>query len=265
MNKAKCIDLSICNYFNNNDLERDNIEPIRIVRQHVNPAIYVDSCIYDMAPFKRSPVLHNFYSDDESTHRVIKIKRCVCLTNSENCPCHSFPSSNGNDSKTSLVSNKRTIVSASLSETSLRSFDTFSTIKAQPDDLKLSIPSIITTCTSTHLDKTEKTEAFKNWCIKKSQERKRAQEERLKQEEIQQKERERLLEIERENFRKWLAKKKKEEEKQKKLKEEALENEKVKGILKEQRKLENELKYRLWLKEKEEVFLGISQVLLEIK
>lgn len=266
MNKIVYNNNTTNNNSNNNDLDvnnnnRDNIEPIRIVRQYINSAVYVESSIYDMPPFKRSPILLNYYSDDDSSslHRVVKIKRCVCLINPGNCPCHPYIIQN--ESKTSLTcKSKRNSQSASPSETSLRSCDTVvSTIKAE--DFKISVPSssALTTCTSQRFDMcSQKEEAFRNWCIKKRKERKRAEDERLKQEEMRQKEREVMLERERENFKRWLEGKKEEEEKRKRQKEEDGETEKAKEMLKEQRKMENELKYRLWLKQKEELFLGTT-------
>lgn len=262
MNQIECRDLINCNKdeeYSKNNIECATIEPIRIVRQYINPAVYVESSIYDMAPFKRSPLLLNYYSDDDSTHRIVKIKRCVCFTTPDRCPCH--PSTNGispsgNDSKTSLTS-KRYFISTSPSLSSLKSFDTTSTIKPQQDELKLSIPSLITSCTSTYLDHSQKEEAFRNWCIKKDKERKRLELERLKEEEAKLKEREKLLEVERNNFRRWLAKKKDEEEKRRKEKEQEQENERIKQLAKEQKKMENDLKYRLWLKQKEQISLGI--------
>lgn len=255
MNKVECRDLFGYNLLKNGELNCDNhAEPIRIVRQYVNPAVYVESSIYDMAPFRRSPLLLNYFSDNDSLHRVVKIKRCVCLTDPDNCACHPFDK--GNDSKVSLASNKRICASASVSDRSLKSFDTGSTIKVQQDDLKISLPSLLTGCTSSQLDYPQNEEAFRNWCLKKDKQRKKAEEERLKQEEMKQKERERLLQIERENFKQWLTRKKLEEEKRKLEKEKEVEALKLQEMERERKKIENEIKYRLWLKQKEEIDLG---------
>lgn len=241
----------------NDNLEKKEAEPIRVVRQYINPAIYVESCVYDMAPFKRSPVFLNYYSDDDSARRVVKVKRCVCLTNPYNCPCHpSIPNTEHSDTspRVNLQSNRKKSNSASVSQVSLKSDETATTLKQNASELKLSIPSLATTCVSFNLDYQQ--EAFKSWCARKDKERKRIEEERLKQNQLKEEERQRQLEEERENFRRWLLNKKKEEERRRREREFEIEQDKVKEETKEKRRVENELKYKLWLKQKEELYLG---------
>lgn len=242
----------------NDNLEKKEAEPIRVVRQYINPAIYVESCIYDMAPFKKSPVFLNYYSDDDSAHRVVKVKRCVCLTNPYNCPCHpSVPNAENSDGspRPNQQSNHKKSNSASVSQVSLKSNETATTLKQNSSELKLSIPSLATTCVSFNFDYQQ--EAFKNWCARKDKERKRIEAQRIKQNHLKEVERQKQLEVERENFRRWLLNKKKEEEQRRREREHEIEQVKAKEELKEKRRVENELMYKLWLKRKEEIYLGI--------
>lgn len=241
-------------------------EPLRIVRQYINPAVYVESSVYDMAPFRRSPVFLNYSSDDEYIHKVVKIKRCVCFTNPNHCPCH--PSQTILDGDIDYESSnedksffKETRARSLSSQVSLSS-DTDGKItvrnhKKYQDELKLSLPST-STSTLRYADDNQKEEAYKSWCTRKDQERKLKEEKEALMKEIKQREKELQLQQERENFKRWLSRKKKEEEKRRKEKEKDAEEERLKQEIKEKRLQENELNYQLWLKKKEELYLGKS-------
>lgn len=247
----------------NGCIDNKNCEPLRIVRQYINPAVYVESSVYDMAPFRRSPVFLNYSSDDEYIHKVVKVKKCVCFTNPNRCPCHPSQSNlegdidyECNEEKTFYKETKTRSLSSQVSLLS----DTDSKITVKNYELKLSLPST-STSTLRYADDNQREEAYKNWCSRKDQERKLKEERDLLMKEIKQREKELQLQQERENFKRWLTRKKKEEEKRKKDKEKEEEDERIKNEVKEKRLHENELNYQLWLKRKEELYLGNAKII----
>ncbi|KAI4461144.1 ny-ren-41 antigen l15 -related [Holotrichia oblita] len=246
----------------NGCIDSKHCEPLRIVRQYINPAVYVESSVYDMAPFRRSPVFLNYSSDDEYIHKVVKVKKCVCFTNPNHCPCHPMQSNSEGDIDCECNEEKplyKDVRARSLSSQVSLCSDTDSKItvkkyKKYQDELKLSLPST-STSTLRYADDNQKEEAYKNWCARKDQEKKLKDEKESLVKEIKEREKELQLQQERENFKRWLTRKKKEEEKRKKEKEKELEDERMKQELKEKRLQENELNYQLWLKKKEELYL----------
>lgn len=349
----------ICNSISWSDIEGckydfvGRSEPLRVIRQYVNSAVFVESSVRDMAPFKKTACHLNYSSDDEVYTKIVKVKRCVCLTLPNECPCHplnyelkrngevnsrdelrcskgcselnqicelnqsydlrrncdtkrSYDTKQNYDTKHSFEynpsielnksqeSNKNIECSQngmqrqayepnrtepmqngesgfgsrsntfresaeSGSEVSLKSNETGSTIKPAANynsEFRLSIHSAVpSSCYIGSVDDQQREEAYRRWFAKKARERKRLEEERMKQKETQEKEKQRLLEIERENFKRWLSNKKKEEEKRRREEEKKLEEEKLRLEMKEKRMLENELSYQLWLKKKEEMYL----------
>ncbi|GJQ71679.1 hypothetical protein Trydic_g11374 [Trypoxylus dichotomus] len=214
-----------------------------------------------MAPFRRSPVFLNYSSDDEYIHKVVKVKKCVCFTNPNHCPCHPSQSNLGdidyecNEEKPFCKETKTRSLSSQVSLSSdTDSKITVKNYKKYQDELKLSLPST-STSTLRYTDDIQKEEAYKSWCARKDQERKLKEEKELLRKEIKQRQRELQLQQERENFKRWLSRKRKQEEERKKTKEKELEDEKMKQELREKRLQENELNYQLWLKKKEELYL----------
>lgn len=215
-----------------------------VVRKFINRAIYVESSM---------PACKQNLPFCSVSKKFIKVKRCVCATDKENCECHpdnSYEKAEEQDEiNTSYSSNGSTN-----SMTTVRENKCLNTTK---NEFRLSLTSLTTNATSQYkIDDREREKIFKEWLAKKKKEKLEQQlrEEKLRQQ--QETERERQLERQREDFRKWLENKKKEEERMRQEKLKQLEMESVKEKMKEKRNLENEIRFQYWLQQKEKDYLG---------
>ncbi|XP_022917716.2 DNA ligase 1-like [Onthophagus taurus] len=269
-------------------------ESIRVIRQYVNPAVYVESSICQMAPLRRSPLYVNYASDDEAIqNKVVKVKKCVCFSNPKNCPCHpssaesSFRESARSQSACITINNSKScenygtdhrngdidkidlnnlqddscaVLNQSLStqamdeiNTSVNLCDSRSQISINnfQDELKLSLESTSILSGRCMIDK-DREETFKNWCARKNHQKKLQEEKEALIREIKEREKELQLQQERENFKRWLFKKKMEEAKKQKEIQDQIKKEKMLEEEKSKRMSENEMNFRLWLKKKEQ-------------
>ncbi|XP_017770039.1 PREDICTED: stress response protein NST1-like [Nicrophorus vespilloides] len=235
------------------------------VREYINSAVYVET-IYEMAPCKQNGAVYMNIPAGGDQPKMVKVKRCVCFTNPKECPCHPRTLTDFDDQIPSPIEIKPKFTSSTtalLTKTTERanSFDSDSgiTVKATnstQDDLRLSIASLTTMSTIRIIDEQTKEENFRNWCARKDQERKLQEQKALLLNEMKRKQREQQLEIERENFLRWLAGKKKDEEIKKREEEEKiLVEERRKQEERDKRMRENDLNFQLWLKRKEEKLL----------
>lgn len=227
-----------------------NSETIPVVRKFINPAVYIETPLINMMPPLKKNSFHLDQNDSGAiSARFLKVKRCVCSTDRENCPCHPEFVNKSEETSTKFSSSSNSSVSGV----------TIRKINSSRENTKSSQTSLATNTTTRLVDEEERQKIFKEWLAKKYKEKLKQQrkEESIKQ--IKEQERQIQLEKERENFRKWLAnKKKEEEEKQRAAKERELEIERIKEQEKERRNLEKELHYQLWLKKKEKEQLGMQ-------
>lgn len=98
--------------------------------------------------------------------------------------------------------------------------------------------------------------SVRQWLSRKLDEQKRKQLAQKKQDRKKQLEREKILEKERENFKIWLAEKKKDEDKRKAEMERQQQLDQLMELEKEKRHLQNQINYQIWLKRKEEADIG---------
>lgn len=233
-------------------------ETPRVVRKFINPAIYVETPLFNdvMPSFKKSSLHFNCTDDNGAVSaRYLKIKRCVCSTDKENCPCHPEFANCKFDQRPGTFSS-----SSSSSTTGATTIRKVSSSRANM--IKASQTSLATSTTIRQIDEEERQKVFNDWLAKKQKEKVRQQRKEEIMKQLQEEERQRQLEIERENFRKWLANKKKEEELQREAKQRELEMELIREAEKERRGMENELHYQLWLKRKEKEYLGAYVIVL---
>lgn len=229
-------------------------ETIPVVRKFINPAVYVETPLINMMPPLKKNLLHlDQVNSGAISARFLKVKRCVCSTDKENCPCHPEFANKYEEKFTKFSSSSNSSVSGV----------TIRKINSSRETIKSSQVSLATNTTARQIDEEERQKIFKDWLAKKYKEKLKQQrkDEVIKQ--VQEEERQKQLEKERENFRKWLATKKKEEERQRAVKERELKTARVKEEEKEQRHLEKELHYQLWLKRKEKEYLGNAIILEE--
>lgn len=188
-------------------------EDCKIIRKFINSAIYVEKSISDQS------ISQNSSKDELQEIYSLKTKRCTCATDQKSCFYH------WNNSQQKLTPAKET----------KKPVKKGSGVRAK---------------FSSSLQDTGQDQSLKNLIAKKKPEELKKMELLKKmQEEIKLKQRNELLEKERENFKKWLENKKKLELQTKKQKEKELEKLKQE---REKKQLENELKFKLWVKRKEE-------------
>lgn len=210
-----------------------------VVRKFINRAIYVES---SMPPCRQNSPF---------SKKSIKIKRCVCATNKENCECHPE-----NDCE-NAEEERNTAYSSSGSSNSMTTVRENKHLNTTKNEFRLSLTSLATNATSQYkIDDREREKIFREWLAKKKKEKLEQQLREEKMRKLQETERERQLELQREHFRKWLENKKKEEEKMRQEKLKQLEMETFQEKMKEKRSLENEISFQYWLKRKEKDCLG---------
>lgn len=220
------------------------------VRKYINSAVYIESNVSDAFFPKYQNSFANAPENDTSNGKLLRVKRCSCISNRNECPCHGINAGSNTD-----------LEFENLSQSSLHSSETETTLKVNenpPNEIKessISITPSMSTCYMT-FDDQQRDIAFRQWCEKKANEKKKqeAKQARIAAEKEQQ--RQKLIEIERENFRRWLAKKKQQDEIRKNKEQKKLVEELSKKEMMERRNSENELHYQLWLKRKEEQELG---------
>ncbi|XP_044261822.1 DNA ligase 1-like [Tribolium madens] len=194
----------------------DEKHSTRVIRKIINSAIYVEKPLSGAVSSENTSIAGKSSNED---FLEPKTKRCTCSVDQKTCPFHAscfifFPKETR---KVAMkVSESRTKVSQNAK-----------------------IP-------------TEKETLIKNWKSKKDEERKKKDQKQKILDEAKMREKEKLLEQERHNFKKWLMNKKKLEEEAKRKKEKEEEEKQLKELEKEKRQLENQLNFQLWLKKKEE-------------
>ncbi|KAJ3642391.1 hypothetical protein Zmor_025183 [Zophobas morio] len=200
----------------------------KITRKFVNSAIYIEKPLSTTVSSESCSI-----RPKPSNDHVLetKIKRCSCSVEQRNCPCHS---------NTNIVSAPKEERGLSMSSSALKS------VENKPKIAQYSSSGIF---------EDPKKQVFKKWIAKKEDEKRRKEIEAKMQVEAKMKEREAMLELERNNFKKWLMNKKKIELEAKKKKEKEMEKRQLKELEKEKKQLENQLKFQLWLKKKEEAQL----------
>lgn len=225
-----------------------------VIRKFINSAVYVEKSV--MPPLrKKSSIEITSFNDSEYRSRVVStdrsVKRCRCITSPQSCPCHPVPELS--PSHSGVVSESSTTSSSDLgSQITVKSKDC---AKDNPRELKLSLSSLHSD-KPPYLDTKEKEELIRNWLKKKDEEKKNRELAEKKIKEIKMKEKQIILEKERENFKRWLATKKLEEERAKAVKEKKEMNEKQKITEKEQRRNMNQFTYNQWLNRKKRTGLG---------
>lgn len=224
------------------------LETLPVVRKFINPAVYIETPLTNMMPPLKNTSLHLDQMDAGAiSARFLKVKRCVCTTDKENCPCHPEYANKS----------ERSAKCSSSSESSVSGV-TVRKIISCGENFKSSQTSLATNTTIRQIDDEERQRVFKEWLAKKYKEKLKKPRKTEINTQLLEEEKQRQLEKERENFRKWLANKKKEEERQREAKEHELEIERMKEEEKERRRnLEKELHYQLWLKRKEKEQLGM--------
>lgn len=225
-----------------------------IIRKFINSAIYVEKSV--MPPLrKRSPIDVTNLSDSESTriiHTDRSVKRCLCVTSPQSCPCHPV---------TAQPETARTENLSESSSTSSSDNDSQITVKSKDhhSDFKLSLSSLHSDKTA-NIDPKEKEENIKNWLRKKADEKKKKELEEEKIKMMRQRDKEMLIEKEKQNFKKWLANKKLEEERLRTEKEKKEREVKMKEMEKEQRRTMNQSNFNKWLNRKKRAELGIYHI-----
>lgn len=207
-----------------------------VIRKFISPAVYIESSTRKMIQQKLDSV-------------PFKIKKCVCGTTQENCPCHPDKITPKTLSvKVSPLSSK-----SSVKTDSGYSGGTF----LEREDLRLSLTSLTGNASINTTSEEMRKRVFEEWLAKKKKE------ELLKQmlEEKMEKEREiehlKKQEEERENFKKWLSNKKREEEKKKMEKQRKEEEERIKSARPKHDPEEIEMQLKAWWKRKEKEILGL--------
>lgn len=194
--------------------DKNENEDNKTFRKFISPAIYIEKSI------SNTSISQSLSKEELLEIQNLRTKRCTCATDQKTCPYH------WNQCQ-KLISTKELIKSATKTQETKTKFSPISLESSQDQSIK-------------------------NWISKKSEERKKIELMKKMQEEIKLKERNDLLEKERQNFKKWLDNKKKLELKTNKQKEKELEEQQLKELEKEKKNLENEINFRLWVKRKEE-------------
>ncbi|RZB40683.1 hypothetical protein BDFB_001169 [Asbolus verrucosus] len=199
-----------------------------VIRKFINSAIYVEKPLPATVSSENTSVCQKYSNEDLLDFQSANTKRCTCSVDQKTCPCH------GTDFLSFIpgVLRKGTTISK-ISETKTKVSQTFMSSNSPAKETLI-----------------------KNWMAKKEEERKKKEMKEKMLLEAKMKERETLLEQERNNFKTWLMNKKKIEMETKKKKQKELEEQQLKELEKEKRQLENQLNFQLWLKKKEEAQLG---------
>jgi hypothetical protein len=197
-----------------------------VIRKFINSAIYVEKPVASTVSNETIPISQKISNEDLLDNNT---KRCTCSVDPKTCPCH------GN---------------------SFFAFIPKETRKSGVSKVSESKTKISSTCLSSSNVADEKEALIKNWIAKKEEEKRKKEMKEKMVLEAKLKEKELLLEQERNNFKKWLTNKKKLEAEAKKKKGREQEEQQLKELEKEKRHLENQLNFQLWVKKKEEVNLG---------
>ncbi|XP_018329557.1 protein MNN4-like [Agrilus planipennis] len=246
------------------------------LRKYFNPAVYVETPLVSVNQMRKSSSSN--LRINENTRKIIKIKKCVCFTDPENCT-HSLTSMNSltnlqackdlcgthgqprptikfspssstiDDDKQSytvdqVITDKDKAQEHQGSENESFSFEFEAMERSNPNDLS-----------TPYEDDKVKQEAFRRWLIKKEEEKKRKKNEEASMKDLKEEEKKQHLEKERENFARWLSNKKQEEERKKMEEEKKKKDEMEKMEVKKFRTTECDLRYKLWLKKKEQAEL----------
>lgn len=259
------------------------------VREYINPAIYVETT------YKMNSCNQTIYFPGSGDHpKTVTVKRCACFTNPDDCPCHPRPpkeeisqaEAEGYgippkiDEPLSLTKMKEMLkdvndahgesgigsisqISSSNSAYKLNSQSIFEsdsgiTVKAtnSTSDLRLSIPSLTSIDTIRVTDNHTRGENYREWCRRKDCERKLQEERDQLIQKIKEQQKQAVLELERENFKRWLTNKKKKDEEARQLKLQQQEEARRKEEEKNKRLSEKERNYQIWLRKKEKDDLG---------
>lgn len=231
-----------------------DIQQKTVIRKFINSAIYVEKSV--MPPLrKKSLIATNNFTEEFTVRSCMSdrsVKICTCISSPEKCRCHSPISFEPKCTKSEPVSDASTTSSSSdASQVTVKSKDINSNF-ASEFRLSLDLP----TDRTSNLNPQEKEEIIKHWLKRKDEEKKKREILEAKIKESKRKERELMIEKERENFKKWLAKKKIEEEKLRKEKDKQELEHKLKEEEKERKLKENQDKFNQWLKRKKRVELG---------
>lgn len=231
----------------------------RVIRKFINSAIYVEKEVTEMPPQRKTSSL--LVIDDSGDMRATK--KCSCSSMST-CSCDSkkncFPQGKiRNGFASSDESKERTPESGYRTNSSNENSSdaTLKPAKADPfnSELRLSLTCLSTNRTCT-LDPKERQEIVQNWMTKKEIEKKYKALQEAKIAKQKEEQRQKLIQKERENFKKWLGAKKREEERKRAQKELEMEEEKLKEAEKEKKKVENQINFNLWLRKKRKSDLG---------
>lgn len=209
-----------------------------VVRKFINPAVYIESSTTNM--LSQNPL--------NSGH--FKVKKCVCTTAREICPCHpdKIPTKT-HSVKVSPLSSKSSVQTDS-------GYSGYTNL--EKDELRLSLTSLTGNSLINSRSEEHRRKAFEEWLAKKKKEEQIKQKLEEKLEKKREIERARKAEEERENFRKWLLAKKLEEQKkklEKQRKEE--EEERIKSAQPKPDPEEKEMALKAWWKRKEQETIGL--------
>lgn len=218
---------------------------IKVIRKFINSAVYVEKPI--MPPLRKtSPILVRSDSGYTSSRTHFHTSRSRSETSHDKEEKSTIKiSSNPSDSSTSSDNDSQiTIKSNNVEEKQDRG-----------SEMRLSLCSLSSARTGS-INPKEKEEMIKCWIQKKDKERQKKEMEEAKLKQEKERQRVMLLEKDRENYKKWLARKKQEEEREIKKEREKREKEnRMKEIGKEKKKEENEASFEAWLKRKKRMEL----------
>lgn len=214
-------------------------ETATVIRKFINPAVYVET---SRASAKTSPASAAF--------KVIK--KCVCTTDQDHCPCHPDKMAPKTISvKVSPFSSKSSVKTDSGygGETIL-----------EREDFRLSLTSLTATSCINTCDEEAKRRVFQEWLMKKKKEQLLRQLQQEKMEKMREIERLKKVEQERETFRNWLLSKRKLEEQKRLERERKDEEERIKSARPKHDPEEKQLHLEAWRKRKEREKLGLCVV-----
>lgn len=213
-------------------------QPTSVVRKFINSAVYIETSTTNMP--SQNPV--------DCGH--FKVKKCLCTTVRETCPCHPHKTT------TKIHSVKVSPLSSESSVQTDSGYSGYTTL--ENDDLRLSLSTLTANSSVTIRNEENRRKVFQEWLAKKKKEEqiKQMLEEKLQME--RELERARKQEEERENFKKWLFNKKKEELKRKKLEQQRQEEEeRIKSAQPKRDPEEKEMALKAWFKQKEQETIGL--------
>ncbi|KAL1497769.1 hypothetical protein ABEB36_008671 [Hypothenemus hampei] len=224
----------------------------KVIRKFINSAIYVEKVVNQMQPQRKTSSLV-LDSDDNKTP-----SKKYSGTSTETC---SSPVISNHSSNYKLPKETKSLKSAYRAQE--QSENSFQTVKAPhletnngslESELRLSLTCLQTSRTCT-LDPKDRQEIIQNWMLKKQLEKKQKAHQEAREAKRKEKERSMLIEKERENFKNWLAEKKKDEMTKRLQKQREVEEEKLKEAEKEKKKVENAINFNLWLRRKKKADL----------